>query len=156
MMDTQNLNGIAEHIDGRAWLVRLHAYRPNLTARIAVALVGTTHRVGEIIRVACCGDFAIIANGRATAPVRASLRIDGIDGTLRVPSVAIDRIVNDHGAFRIIDRATGAVAPNGAHYTEATACFSCTACNGSDEKHLVADAREAMAIERLDRFAPRA
>lgn len=150
------MDGIAEHIDGRAWLVRLHAYRPNLLDRIKPALVGTGHAIGDVISVRCCGDFAVIANGRATAPVRADARVRNIDGTLRVPSVAIDRIVNDHDAFRIIDRATRAVAPHGAHYTEATACFVCFAHNGSDEKHLVAHEREVMALERLDRFAPRA
>ena len=155
-MNTETLNGIAEHIDGRAWLVRLHAYRPNLSSRIAVAVAGTTHRIGDVIRVACCGDLAVIANGRATAPVRATARVRNIDGTVRVPSVAIDRIVNDHDAFRIIDRATRAVAPHGAHYTEATACLVCDAHNGSAEKHDVIAEREAMALERLDRFAPRA
>lgn len=150
------MNGIAEHADGRAWAIRLHAYRPNLTDRIRVALVGTGFAIGDVICVACCGDLAVIANGRATAPVRATARVNGINGTLRVPSVAVDRIVNDHDAFRIIDRATGAVAPNGAHYTEATACLSCSACNGSDEKHARFFEREAMALERLERFAPRA
>lgn len=150
------MDGIAEHIDGRAWLVRLHAYRPNLTDRIRVALVGTGHAIGDVIRVRCCGDFAVIANGRATAPVRATARVRNVDGTLRVPAVAIDRIVNDHDAFRIIDRATRAVAPNGAHYADATACLVCDAHNGSAEKHDVTAEREIMAVERLERFAPRA
>lgn len=155
-MNTQNLNGIAEHVDGRAWLVRLHAYRPQLPYRIKPALVGTGRAIGDVIRVACCGDLAVIANGSATAPKRTTVTVDGVTGTTRIQPVAIDRIVNDHDAFRIIDRATRAVAPHGAHYTEATACFVCFAHNGSDEKHDVTAEREAMALERLDRFAPRA
>ena len=143
-MDT--LNGIAQHIDGRAWRIALATSRAGHPQRLRAALFGTAHRIGDVIAAPCCGT-ALAINAR----IIDTLRVSGLP--TQIPAACVDRIIEDHPRWSITDT-DGNIAV--AHYTPATAVFACAWHNGSNGKNEVIDRRDELALDRIDRFAPRA
>jgi hypothetical protein len=144
---TQNeLNGIAEHRDGGAWKIALATSRAGHPQRLRAALTGTPWKIGDVIAAPCCGT-ALAINAR----IIDTLVTSGLP--TQIQPACVDRIVEDHPHWRIIDR-EGNVAV--AHYTPATSVFACAWHNGSNGKHEIVPERDALALARIDRFAPRA
>jgi hypothetical protein len=123
---------------GERFEVPAFTTRPSHGARMRAALHGRSTRVAHGGFTPCAGCARFVATTDATVTVNGD--------AVAVAVAQIDRVVNDHPAFRV-DGAPVAYAP-------ATTVLVCPRCNGAPTaRATVLDGLEVAALARLRRYA---